>query len=116
MDAGRQEQYGFDVVESGDKRLRVYSANNAFLRDINPSVVEVLDSGLVIVAMATAESRDIRLDERSPNMSDAERVVRLSDAGADILMSGVEIEIVETTNLSAVEGQLVLQSIINKLS
>lgn len=46
LDGSRVEQYGFDKVD--DNRLRVYSANNAFLRDRNLSVEAVLRSGLVV--------------------------------------------------------------------
>lgn len=55
LDNGRIEQYGFEKAE--DERLKVYSANNAFLRSNNPSVQLVLETGLVIFLHASA-SRD----------------------------------------------------------
>lgn len=116
LDGGRRERYGFAAVAPEDERLRIYSANNAFLRDRSPSVTKVLDSGLVIFVMATTESRDTRLDERSPDMLKPERFLRLEDRGVDILHAAdVEIEVIDTTHLSPTEGQLALQSIVDEL-
>ncbi|MET1033594.1 MAG: hypothetical protein ABWX94_03775 [Candidatus Saccharimonadales bacterium] len=112
LDGGRVEQYGFEAHED-DTKLRVYSANNAFLRDQNKSVLSVLQNGLVVVAMAAQDARDSRLDERSPDMSAAERAVRLGDSGVDILDSTVQIEIIDTTNLSPEQGQRALQDVVN---
>lgn len=115
LDGGRVERYGFDATIDADERLRVYSANNAFLRDMNPSVARTLRNGFVVVAMAAQESRNTRLGDRSPDMSDAERAVRLGDSGADMLGASVPIEIVDTTNLSPEEGQLALQAIVGTI-
>ena len=43
LENGRLEQYGFVPIEPGDNRLRIYSGNNAFLRDINSSVQKILN-------------------------------------------------------------------------
>lgn len=112
LDGGRVERYGFDASEDTG-RVRVYSANNAFLRDQNESVASVLRNGLVIIAMAGQEARDSRLGERSPDMSSAERAIRLGDSGIDILESTVQVEIIDTTNLSPEQGQRALQDIVN---
>ena len=114
LDGGRIERYGFDTVDE-DERLRVYSANNAFLRDINPSVARTLRDGMVVVAMAAQEARDTRLGDRSPDMSDAERAIRLEDSGTDVLGASVAVEVIDTTNLSPEQGQIALRAIVNTL-
>jgi ribose 1,5-bisphosphokinase PhnN len=111
LDGGRVERYGFDKVN--DDRLRVYSANNAFLRDPNPSIETVLRSGLVVHVMASEIERSNRLDERSPDMASAERQVRLADGGQD--MAHTNLEIIDTSQLTDVEGQLALQSIVEQV-
>lgn len=112
LDGGRVEQYGFEAV-GDDTRLRIYSANNAFLRDKNESIQRVLQNCLVVVAMAGQDARHGRLGERSPDMSSAERAVRLGDSGADVLEADVPIETIDTTNLSPDEGQAALQRIVD---
>ncbi len=113
LENGRLEQYGFVPVEPGDNRLRIYSGNNAFLRDINPSVAKVLESAKVVVCMAQPEKRTSRLGDRSPDMSESERSVRLGDSGADTLEFG-DVDIIETTNMSPEQGQDALRNIIEK--
>lgn len=111
LDGGRVERYGFGKVK--DERLRVYSANNAFLRDRNPSVEAVLSSGLVVHVMATEIERSNRLEERSPDMAYTERQVRLADGGQD--MAHVSLERVDTSHLTDAEGQLALRSIVEQV-
>jgi ribose 1,5-bisphosphokinase PhnN len=113
LEAGRIESYGFRPVDEGDDRLRVYSANNAFLRDQNESVFSVLQDSLIVVAMARPEARRTRLGDRSPDMSSAERAIRLSDSGADMLESWVRVEEIETTNLTPQQGQWAFRRIVN---
>lgn len=113
LENSRLEQYGFVPVELGDNRLRIYSGNNAFLRDVNPGVARVLESSQVVVCMAQPEKRTSRLSDRSPDMSESERSVRLSDSGADALEFD-NIEIIETTNLTPEQGQEVLRKLIEK--
>lgn len=113
LDNGRLEQYGFVPVEAGDSRLRIYSGNNAFLRDVNPSIRQVLDSAKVVVCIAQPEKRTSRLGDRSPDMSESERAVRLGDSGADTLEFG-NVEIIETTSLTPAEGQKALQALIQQ--
>lgn len=111
LDGGRVERYGFDRVNDG--RLKVYSANNAFLRDRNPSVETVLRSGLVVHVMASEIERSNRLRERSPDMAPAERQVRLADGGHD--MAHAELEIIDTSSLTDVEGQLAIRGIVEQI-
>ncbi len=113
LENGRLEQYGFVPVEPSDNRLRIYSGNNAFLRDINPSVAKILDSAKVVVCMAQPEKRTSRLGDRSPDMSESERAVRLGDSGADTLEFG-DVDIIETTNLSPDQGQEALRKLIQQ--
>lgn len=111
LDGGRVERYGFDKVN--DDRLRVYSANNAFLRDRNPSVEAVLHSGLVVHVMASEVARSNRLGERSPDMAPAERQVRLADSGQG--MTHVNLEVIDTSQLTDAEGQFALRSIVERV-
>ena len=113
LDNGRLEQYGFVPVENGDSRLRIYSGNNAFLRDINPSVKNILDNAKVVVCMAQPEKRTSRLGDRSPDMSESERAVRLGDSGADTLQFD-DVEIIETTNITTEQGQKALRKLIEE--
>ncbi|MEK7620962.1 MAG: hypothetical protein AAB395_01255 [Patescibacteria group bacterium] len=113
LENGRLEQYGFVPIEPGDNRLRIYSGNNAFLRDINSSVQKILNNAQVVVCMAQPEKRTSRLGDRSPDMSESERSVRLSDSGADALEFD-NIEIIETTNLSPADGQKALQDLMQQ--
>lgn len=115
LDNGRVEQYGFASVDSEDSRLRVYSANNAFLRDTNPSVEAVLKSSLVIVALTSSGIRDRRLGSRSPDMGQGERDVRLSDHGSDLLDLDLPVQVIDTTQLSPDAGQRLMQSIVREV-
>lgn len=109
---GRQEGYGFNVTADNDDRLRVYSANNAFLRHPNQSTKTVLEKAIVVVAAASLLTRSRRLAERSPDMSHEERSLRLWDDGRDILRAHEHTQVIDTTNLTPEEGQLALQAII----
>lgn len=115
LDEGRVEQYGFDAVELDDERLRVYSANNAFMRDRNPSAVSVLGKSLVVVAISNLESRAARLGVRSPDIAETERAVRLGDDGADVLEADLAINVVNTTSLAPSEGQLAMRRIVDEI-
>jgi GTPase SAR1 family protein len=115
LNDGRLEQYGFDAVGLDDGRLRVYSANNAFMRDKNPSVISVLEKSLVVVAMSGLESRARRLQMRSPDISEAERTVRLDDDGTDVLNIDTEAEVVNTTALTPSEGQSAMRRIVDEI-
>ena len=110
LDSGRVERYGFQAAADG--KLRVYSANNAFLRDTNESVLSVLQDCVVVVAMARPDARTSRLGDRSPDMSAAERAVRLADSGVDILATTVQLEIIDTTGMSPEQGQQAMQNVV----
>ena len=116
LDSGRREEYGFEAVDPKDSRLRIYSANNAFLRDVNESVAAILHNSLVVVAMAAQDARTGRLGERSPDMSAAERTMRLGDSGVDVSNTDLNHVIIDTTNLSPDEGQKALQTIVDKVT
>lgn len=112
---GRVERYGFDAVGSDDERLRVYSANNAFMRDRNPSVMSVLEKSLVVVAMSGLESRTRRLEVRSPDISETERIVRLGDDGMDVFNTDSGVEVVNTASLTPSEGQSAMRRIVDEI-
>lgn len=111
LDGGRLERYGFDRVD--DDRLKVYSANNAFLRDRNPSVEVVLRNCLVVHVIASEAERRNRLGERSPDIATAERQVRLADCGED--MTHTNLEIIDTSRLTDSEGQLALRGLVEQI-
>ena len=72
-----------------------------------------MNNAQVVVCMAQPEKRTSRLGDRSPDMSESERSVRLSDSGADALEFD-NIEIIETTNLSPADGQKALQDLMQQ--
>lgn len=114
LEPERIEQYGFVPPDKNDPRLRIYSANNAFMRDRNPSVERVLLRGLVVVVTAERDTRKQRLADRSPDLSDAERAIRLDDDGGDIILPpGLLIGSIDTTHLSPAEGQKAFQDIVS---
>jgi len=112
FEGGRREQYGFQDYPSLDFRRRVYSANNAFMRRPSESVFSVLQTSVVIAVVADEDVRAARLRERSPDMSDDERAVRLSDNGLDILQNVARLEVIDTTDASPEQGQRAFQNIL----
>ena len=119
-DIGHIVHYGFRSLAPEEERLRVYSANNAFLREDrrrNPSISPVLASGLVVILEADTQKRDERLLERSPDMPASERHARIADAGNDLLsLAGAkDVEYIDTTNFSDVDCQQALQEIVRKI-
>lgn len=111
---GRREQYGFE--DPGlDLHPRVYSANNAFMRRPNESVFSVLQTSVVVAVVADEDVRAARLSERSPDMSDDERAIRLGDDGLDILQNIARLEVIDTTNASPDQGRRAFQDVVEKI-
>lgn len=107
----RQERYGFESV-GDDDRLPVYSANNAFVRNPNETTIPIIARGLVVIVWAESEVKERRFDTRSSDLSPDERTVRLGDNGyglGDLARSTV----IDTTYLTAEEGQLAMQAIVH---
>jgi ribose 1,5-bisphosphokinase PhnN len=105
LEHGRRERYGFEAVRPDEERLRVYSANNAFLRDRNPTVERVLAESIVVVVRADPERRRERMSAKQ--MSHAEREARLADDGADLArVAGVRV--IDTTALLPEGGRQAL--------
>jgi len=115
MGESRRERYGFNIVADNDDRLRIYSANNAFLRHPNDSTRSVLETGLVVVVAAQTAVRDRRLNERSPDMGEAERALRLDDDGADIPDTHDRVEIINTTGMTPIQGQVAFEGLIGQI-
>jgi len=114
LEHGRRERYGFEMIDEADSRLRVFAANNAFLRDHNASVLEVLDTAIVVIVQARRETRNARLSAK--NMPADESDVRLDDDGGDLLDADlVDARLVDTTDLTRHEGQQALRSITDEL-
>lgn len=110
LDHGRIEQYGF--VNTSDSKIHIYSANNAFLRDNNKSLDEVLSDAIVFVIESSEHQRGQRLSERSPDMKESERIHRLSDSGLDVREGNI---IIDTTELTPTEGQEYFQQLIETI-
>lgn len=110
MDGGRIEYYGFRACEPDETRLRIYSANNAFLRNPNPSVRNVLATAMVVMLEAERDIREARLLERSPDMSASELSNRLEDTTADL--SYLEGYFINTSGLSIAESQETFRHIV----
>lgn len=69
--------------------------------------------GLVVVVKSSQESRHNRMINRSPDLSEAERAVRLADVGGDIAIGDFEQRIIDTTDKSDAEGQTALRKIVD---
>jgi ribose 1,5-bisphosphokinase PhnN len=113
LEHGRRIHYGFESIDANDRRLRVYSANNAFLRNGTPSVLQVLHTAVVVLVTAHADGRLARLAQKE--MSAAERDVRLADAGHDLLDHAATTHVIDTTDLTPAEGQSALCAIVDEL-
>lgn len=109
----RQENYGLEAVDPDDRRLRILSANDAILLDTNNSVQSTLETGMVVGLMAPPDLREERLRERSPDMDEAERAIRLEgdDIGDMLDHSGLYHILIDTSRplefCHAVVGALV---------
>lgn len=114
MDNRRIEHYGFVAVSGEESRLTVYSANNAFLTSQIGNSHITAENGLVVIVKADREVREARLLERSPDLSEAERAVRLGDEGftaRDFTNSFV----IDTTHLNAEAGQHIFSDLVREL-
>lgn len=109
---GVVERYGFAAVGPDDARLRVYPANNAFLRDPNPTVRAVLRRALVVQVIADGPVRAARLAQRSPDIAGPELAGRLGDAGLDPAEAGVPMTILDTTDMAPDESALAMRAIV----
>lgn len=110
LDQGRIEQYGFENVQSD--KLKIYSANNAFLRDVNESLKTALGESIVVVVESDESKRTERLVDRSPDMKDSERSYRLSDSGQDVRSGNI---IINTTALLPEQGQAALRRLVSQI-
>lgn len=110
---GKIAKYGFKKLDSDDK-LKVYSGNNALLRDVHPQLNDFLRSGFVVFVTASYETRRERIRERSPDLMFDEVNVRLADDGADVAHRAHAI--IDTTDVPASRGQAALMAIVNSLT
>lgn len=113
LEHGRTERYGFESIDKTNHRLRVYSANNALLRDINASVREVLETAILIIVTTRHATREARLSAK--DMPEDERTVRLGDDGKDVLDAGLAARFIDTTDLTPLEGQQALRLIADEV-
>lgn len=113
LEHGREERYGFERIDEADRRLRVFAANNALLRDGNASVLDVLETAVVVVVVSERATRDARLAYK--DMPADERCIRLADDGEDLLAAGRVARIIDTTELAPHEGQRAMRLIADEL-
>lgn len=110
----RLEQYGFERVAQDDNRLRVYSANNAFVRSDDASVRTVLESAQVVAVMADAAVRQARMAQRSPDLKTSELTIRNGDAASDIL-ARADVLVIDTSNQTPEKTQTAFVKLIEDL-
>jgi len=113
LERGREEHYGFESIDIADARLRVYSANNGFARSRHRSVLRVLRNSLVVVVTSRREARKARLAEK--DMPQPERAVRLADDAHDILRAERLVRVIDTSELTPLEGQRAFQEVIDRI-
>ena len=108
------ERYGFNMVAEDDDRLRVYSANNAFLRNPTASTKEVLKNSLVILVTARSSVRGMRMRKASPGMRSSELDAHMRDSGTDLVKLHEPMKIICTSDMVPEEGQLALRGIVDQ--
>jgi len=109
----RTERYGFEAIDRRDRRLKIYAANNAFMRNSNASVSATLTQALVVGVSADHQVREARLNRKA--MPDIERQLRLADDGADIPGMPNIHAIIDTTYLAPDEGEAILRRIVDQI-
>lgn len=80
--------WAFVPPAEDDDRLPIYSANNAMLRDDNPSVQKVLDNALLVVVTASREVRRERLIQRFGDAGMVEKLLEFNRKNDDLLPIG----------------------------
>jgi ribose 1,5-bisphosphokinase PhnN len=115
LENGRVESYGFEIPTTVETRLPVLSANNALLRSPDARTKEFLSRGIGVIATALWDIRWARLEERSPDMSPNEKLVRLSDGGIDPSEYPYPLIVVDTSAFGPSDGQREMQHIIRKV-
>jgi ribose 1,5-bisphosphokinase PhnN len=108
--------YGFASTNQrlGRERFKIYSANNALLRDKNCTVQEVLGKSLVLMVTADRAVREERLLERSRDMSATERDARLDDV-LDLPSDLEAVEVIDTTEATEADSQRQFKSLVDSL-
>lgn len=82
----RTERYGFESMEpGGEKSLAIYSANNAIINSPETCAVELVTRALILQVFAPEHIRKQRITERSPDLTDEEVNIRISDNGINLL-------------------------------
>lgn len=84
MEGDRIELYGFETVTNPENKLRIYSANNAILRDKEAHIKNV-GAYKVLAIKADHKARVKRLYKRSPDLKPEEVEYRLGDDGSDVI-------------------------------
>lgn len=112
MEGDRVEFYGFETVDLPEK-LRIYSANNAIVRDKNAKL-DKLGRYKILAIKAVHSVRAERLSKRSPDLTTAEVEYRLGDDGIDVIKkadyvidnSGITLEEVSRLSKRIVDSLL----------
>lgn len=111
MEGDRIEYYGFERVISVG-RLRIYSANNAIVRDPNAKL-EKLGKFKILAIKADHPVRVERLSLRSPDLSPKEIEYRLGDDGLDAIEKADFV--IDNTSISIEEVNKRAQEIVSLL-
>ncbi len=82
----RYERYGFEVVAPDQRKIVVYSANNALLRDKTAILPDsFFDDCFIVLMKADDDIRRQRMLQRSPDIVGEELDVRVRDNGLDLV-------------------------------
>lgn len=107
----RLERYGFQAIPPTDRRLLVYSGNNALLIAREPSVVKLIRNSLVVILTSSRATREERLSRKQ--MQAEERRTRLEDPVVNIGRHGVQV--IDTSMLTPGEGQAAFRGVIDQI-
>jgi ribose 1,5-bisphosphokinase PhnN len=111
MEGSRVEHYGFAAVSRPEK-LKIYSANNAIVRDKNAKL-EKLGNYKILAMKAEHAVRADRLSKRSPDLSPAEIEYRLGDDASDVIQKADYV--IDNSNITLKQAELLSQEIIDSL-
>lgn len=112
MEGDRVELYGFETVKNPENKFRVYSANNAILRD-KEAHLKNIGTYKVLAIKADHNVRVARLHKRSPDLSQKEVEYRLSDNGIDVIEKADFV--IDNSYAPIQEVHKEIQTIINNL-
>ncbi|MEK7594463.1 MAG: hypothetical protein AAB436_02390 [Patescibacteria group bacterium] len=117
LESGILEHRGFGALNDDESRLSVYAADSAFLIDTtNPDIRRIMANSLLILVTASEEVRQRRMLEAAPDIEELELEEQMcEDSRFYIEMLRTAREVIDTTELSDYQGQLILQRTVNRV-